>query len=176
MIELSRVKFHEKENPFDRGGICLACGDNSCGLFHKQTVSYKKSMLTDNISSFETAAKTAMALYEDGNEDGVWLFTVDTDANNLACYNGYEHLLYPLTEEQKKAFVTVKSVFRLDHLGFECLYVNENFATFGIANGRASFIYSKSNQKPDFVNLAEITDKNRVYVEKITDNWFYACK
>ena len=81
-----------------------------------------------------------------------------------------------LTEEQKKAFVTVKSVFRLDHLGFECLYVNENFATFGIANGRASFIYSKSNQKPDFVNLAEITDKNRVYVEKITDNWFYACK
>ena len=62
------------------------------------------------------------------------------------------------------------------HLGFECLYVNENFATFGIANGRASFIYSKSNQKPDFVNLAEITDKNRVYVEKITDNWFYACK
>ena len=59
----------------------------------KQTVSYKKSMLTDNISSFETAAKTAMALYEDGNEDGVWLFTVDTDANNLACYNGYEHLL-----------------------------------------------------------------------------------
>ena len=142
----------------------------------KQTVSYKKSMLTDNISSFETAAKTAMALYEDGNEDGVWLFAVDTDANNLACYNGYEHLLYPLTEEQKKAFVTVKSVFRLDHLGFECLYVNENFATFGIANGRASFIYSKSNQKPDFVNLAEITDKNRVYVEKITDNWFYACK
>ena len=85
-------------------------------------------------------------------------------------------MLYPLTEEQKKAFVTVKSVFRLDHLGFECLYVNENFATFGIANGRASFIYSKSNQKPDFVNLAEITDKNRVYVEKITDNWFYACK
>ena len=81
-----------------------------------------------------------------------------------------------LTEEQKKAFVTVKSVFRLDHLGFECLYVNENFATFGIANGRASFIYSKSNQKPDFVNLAEITDKNRVYVEEITDNWFYACK
>ena len=81
-----------------------------------------------------------------------------------------------LTEEQKKAFVTVKSVFRLDHLGFEYLYVNENFATFGIANGRASFIYSKSNQKPDFVNLAEITDKNRVYVEKITDNWFYACK
>ena len=34
----------------------------------KQTVSYKKSMLTDNISSFETAEKTAMALYEDGNE------------------------------------------------------------------------------------------------------------
>ena len=33
-----------------------------------------------------------------------------------------------LTEEQKKAFVTVKSVFRLDHLGFECLYVNENSA------------------------------------------------
>lgn len=46
----------------------------------------------------------------------------------------------------------------------------------GIANGRASFIYSKYNQKPNFVNLSEITNKNCIYVEKITDKWFYACK
>ena len=35
LIELSKVKFHEKENLFDCGGICLASGDNFCGLFHK---------------------------------------------------------------------------------------------------------------------------------------------
>lgn len=143
----------------------------------KQTISYEKSMLTDNIGSFETAAETCMELYNSNKDDSdVWLFNVDVDMDSLVCYNSNGQSRYPLIQEQKQAFATVKSVFRLDHLGFANLFVNENFASFGIENGRASFIYSPSNQKPNFVNLPEHSDNSRIYVEQVTDKWFYACK
>ncbi|MBQ4166397.1 MAG: hypothetical protein IJD85_08760 [Oscillospiraceae bacterium] len=143
----------------------------------KQTISYEKSMLIDNIGSFETAAETCMELYKNNKDDSdVWLFNVDVNMDSLVCYNSNGQLRYPLTQEQKQAFTTVKAVFRLDHLGFANLFVNEDFASFGIENGRASFIYSPSARKPNFVNLPEHNDNDRIFVEQITDNWFYACK
>lgn len=143
----------------------------------KQTISYEKSMLTDNIGSFETAAETCMELYNNNKDDSdVWLFNLDADMNNLVCYNSSGQSCYPLTQEQKQAFTTVRAVFRLDHLGFANLFVNENFASFGIENGRASFIYSPSNQKPNFVNLPEHSDNDGIFVEQVTDKWYYACK
>jgi len=143
----------------------------------KQTISYEKSMLIDNLGSFETAAETCMELYNNNKDDSDgWLFNLDADMNNLVCYNSGSQSRYPLTQEQKQAFTTVKAVFRLDHLGFANLFVNEDFASFGIENGRASFIYSPSARKPNFVNLPEHNDNDRIFVEQITDNWFYACK
>ena len=143
----------------------------------KQTISYEKAMLTDNIGSFETAAETCMELYKSNKDDSnVWLFNVDVDIESLVCYNSSGQSRYPLTQEQKQAFTTVKSVFRLDHLGFANLFVNEDFASFGIENGRASFIYSPTNQKPNFVNSPEHSDNNNIFVEQVTDKWFYACK
>lgn len=143
----------------------------------KQTISYEKSMLTDNISSFETAAETCMELYKSNKDDSeAWMFNVDVDMESLVCYNDSGQSRYQLTQEQKQAFTTVKDVFRLDHLGFANLFVNENFASFGIENGRASLIYSPSNQKPNFVNSPEHSDNNRIFVEQVTDKWFYACK
>ncbi len=143
----------------------------------KQTVSYEKTMLTDNIGSFETAAETCMELYKSNKDDSdVWLFNLDADINNLVCYNSGNQSRYPLTQEQKQAFTTVKSVFRLDHLGFANLFVNEDFASFGIENGSASFIYSPTNQKPNFVNSPEHSDNDSIFVEQVTDKWFYACK
>lgn len=54
-------------------------------------------------------------------------------------------------------------------------YVNNDFVVFGIINGRASFIYSPYNKKPDFVNSPK-GDEDNIFVEMITNNWFYACK
>lgn len=142
----------------------------------KPVVSYDESMLTDNINSFEIAAKTCMDYYKNNRDDNdVWLFNVDIDMNNLICYNNNEQAYYSLTQEQKQAFITIKSVFKLDHQGLENVFVNEHFVSFGVANGRASFIYSLSNQKPDFVNSPKENNDN-IFVEKITNNWFYACK
>lgn len=142
----------------------------------KPKISYKKSMLVDNQNSFETAAKICMNYYKENEDtDDVWLFSISTDMNNLHCYNNNEHCLYSLTQEQRETFITVKSVFRLDHQSLEYLYVNNDFVVFGIINGRASFIYSPYNKKPDFVNSPK-GDEDNIFVEKITNNWFYACK
>lgn len=82
---------------------------------------------------------------------------------------------YSLTPYQKQAFDTVKSIFRLDHHGLENIFVNDNFVVFGIENGRASFIYSLSDKKPDFVNSPKEENEN-IFVEKIDDKWYYACR
>lgn len=142
----------------------------------KPTISYDKAMLTDYQNSFETAAKTCIEYHkEDDNADDFWLFCVDANADGLICYNEDEQQYYSLTTEQQQAFITVKSVFRLDHNGLSYLYVNDNFVSFGILNGRASFVYSASNEKPDFVNSPN-EEENKIFVEKITDNWYYTCK
>lgn len=136
-------------------------------------ISYDEAMLTDNISSFESAARICMDYHE--NNEGVSLFNIDTDKHSLICYNNDGQFIYSLTQEQNQAFVTIISVFRLDHLGLENVFANDNFASFGIANGRASFIYSHSDKKPDFVNSPN-EDFDDIYVEKITNNWYYACR
>ena len=139
-------------------------------------ISYDEAMLTDYQNSFETAAKTCIEYHEeDDNADDFWLFCVDANADGLICYNDDEQQYYSLTTEQQQAFITVKSVFRLDHHGLSYLYANDNFVSFGILNGRASFVYSASNEKPDFVNSPN-EEESRIFVEKITDNWYYTCK
>ncbi len=141
----------------------------------KPTISYNKSMLADNQNSFETIAKACMEYHKKNaaaDADEVCLYTIDKNANNLVCCHNWQ---YYLTQEQRQAFITVKSVFRLDHQSLEYLYVNNDFVVFGIINGRASFIYSPYNKKPDFVNSPK-GDEDNIFVEKITNNWFYACK
>lgn len=103
------------------------------------------------------------------------MFCVDDNADGLICYKDDKQQYYSLTLEQQQAFITVKSVFRLDHNSLSYLYVNDNFVSFGILNGRASFVYSASNEKPDFVNFPN-EGENKIFVEKITDNWYYTCK
>ena len=139
-------------------------------------ISYDKSILAENQDRFESAANICMDYHKESTDDNdVWLFSVDIDNNKLFCYNNNGHHCYSMTQEQKQIFSDVKSVFILDHHGLEYLYVNDYFVSFGINNGRCSFIYSPYNKKPDFVNSPEF-DESNIYVEKIMDNWFYACK
>lgn len=142
----------------------------------RPAISYDKSILTENQDSFESVANICMDYYSESADDNdVWLFSVDIDNNELFCYNNNEQHCYSMKQEQKQVFADVKSVFRLDHLSLANIFVNDDFVSFGIDNGRCSFIYSPYNKKPDFVNSPEFNE-NDIYVEKIMDNWFYACK
>lgn len=143
-------------------------------IFRGPVISYDKSRFTDNKESFEIVANTCINFHNKSNkaEEG-WIYSIDYNKNNLICYHNQEH--YSLNQEEKQAVITVTSVFYLDHHGLDWLFVNNNFVVFGIANGRASFIYSLSGKKPDFVNSPKFNEHN-IWVEKITDKWFYACR
>ena len=69
----------------------------------------------------------------------------------------------------------VKSVFRLDNHCLDCLSVFDNNVVFKIVNERATFIYSVFDEKPNFINSRKENNDN-IFVEKITDNWYYACR
>ena len=68
----------------------------------------------------------------------------------------------------------VLSTFNLDGKGLETIYVYDTFVSFKIVNGRASFVYSVNGEKPRYVNRPD-EGKLRIHVEKIFDNWYYAC-
>lgn len=140
----------------------------------KPAVSYEKSMLLDNQNVFETAAQACIEYeLEDRVSGEVRIYDVDVDCNNLHSFHHKKD--YSLTQEQKQAFQTVDSIFRLDHQGLENIFVVDDFVVFGIVNGGASVIYSASDEKPNFVNSPN--EKNEhIFVEKITYNWYYACK
>ena len=147
---------------------------------NKPAISYNKSMLIDNKESFETVANICINFHnKNGGAEEFWVYSVDYDNNNLICNHNQQY--YSLNQEEKQAFITVTSTFKLDHHGLSDLFVSNNFVVFGIANGRASFIYSHSNEKPYFVNSPKldkytIFDIFNVFIGKIVDKWYYACK
>ena len=61
-----------------------------------------------------------------------------------------------------------------DELDLDCIVVRDNFVSFSNTRDRNSFIYSVNDEKPNFINCPS-PDEKHVYVEKITDNWHYAC-
>ena len=86
----------------------------------------------------------------------------------------YSVYLFNLTDEKYQALKTIYDNYRLDKHDLDFIGACDNFVSFGIANGRASFIYSVNNEKPNFVNRPD-DDYKSIWVEKITDHWYYAC-
>lgn len=137
-------------------------------------ISFDKSMLLNNQNSFEIAADLCIKNYkENAISSEVWIYSFNSNSNNLFCNNNEQYC--NLTQDQKQAFITIKSIFQLDHQNLDCIYVVDDFVAFGIVNGRASFIYSINGVKPSFVNRPDESIDN-IYIEKIDRNWYYACR
>jgi hypothetical protein len=107
----------------------------------------------------------------DNIEYSVYLFNLDK--KRLTSYNPEKHTI-SLTDEKYQALKTIYDNYRLDKHDLDFIGACDNFVSFGIANGRASFIYSVNNEKPNFVNRPD-DDYKSIWVEKITDHWYYAC-
>ena len=107
----------------------------------------------------------------DNIEYSVYLFNLDK--KRLTSYNPEKHTI-SLTDEKYQALKTIYDNYRLDKHDLDFIGACDNFVSLGIANGRASFIYSVNNEKPNFVNRPD-DDYKSIWVEKITDHWYYAC-
>ncbi len=90
----------------------------------------------------------------------------------IHCYSLKHDIV--ISADAYRAFQIVNGSFRLDKHQLERVYVYDTFVTFGIENGRESFIYSVEGKKPSYVNNPnEESKRNRI--RKITDHWYYAC-
>ena len=141
--------------------------------FQGPSLPYNKELFLKNQRAYETIANTCLSHNIDSlSDDEVYSYSIMGN-KMLYCFN--DDKTYTLTQEEKKASEIVYSVFRLDKHRLECLFATDDMVAFSVVTGRASFIYSKSDVEPDFINTPN-SKSDRIYVEKITDNWYFICK
>lgn len=137
--------------------------------------SYDKNQFLDNEQSYTEIARLFLehrALHDKdiiGNIVGAGV----VDEFTLYCSECNTKFNVNVTESGK----AVRHSFYLAKQGLDGIYTSDNFVSFGIVTGVASFIYSENGEKPTFVNKPNgQSETKKPYIEKITDNWYYACK
>ncbi|SFX39722.1 hypothetical protein [Ruminococcus sp. XPD3002] len=137
-------------------------------------VSYDKQILLDNQSAYNTLVQVCLSDFDTVKDSSsICTYSISKDNQSLLCYNSEKTI--HLNSVQKQAAKVVNDTFRLDKHSLEYLRVTSDNVIFAIANGRASFIYSKDDVKPNFVNTPN--EKNgKIYIEKMADNWYFVCK
>lgn len=80
----------------------------------------------------------------------------------------------PFNVDVTDAAKAVRSSYHFGSQGLAAIRVYENFVSFGEIHGSKAYIYSENGQKPTFVNDPDEENEKKPYVEKITDNWYYA--
>lgn len=142
---------------------------------NKPAISYDKNRLLNNKEYYVEIAEICL---EHRNQHGKDIICVipgmgQVNAFKMYCYECDTYIA--LAENQIVAAKAVERSFGLDHTSLDAIRVYENFVSFGVVTGRASFIYSENNKKPSFVNSPDESGK-KPFVKKITDNWYYACR
>lgn len=139
-------------------------------------VSYDKNTLIDYKEEYTQIAELCY-------KDYLQLKKNDGDINRAAYLLSYDRKRLHncisdntiiLTNGESQSLQTTDDDFYLAKKKLDFIEVQDNFVAFGIVNGRASFIYSLNDDKPNFVNTAN-ENYQRIYVEKITDHWYFSC-
>lgn len=138
-------------------------------------ISYDKNRLLDNNEYYVEIAEIYL---EHRNQHGKDIICVipgmrQVNAFKMYCYECDTYIA--LAEDQIVAAKAMECSFGLDHTSLDAIRVYENFVSFGVVTGRASFVYSENSKKPSFVNDPDENGK-KPFVQKITDNWYYACR
>lgn len=139
-------------------------------FFERPVISYNKNILLDNECFY---SKTAELYYQDyiiRNLNNTFVYF--NEDKFITCYT--EKYKFELSDEEYDNYKIVYDSYRLDKESLNRIYVYDTFVAFCTINGRTSFVYSVNGQKPKYVNNPE-DQKKRIYVEKITDNWYYLC-
>lgn len=100
-------------------------------------------------------------------------YMFNSERTEISAYNPPKHDI-SLTDVEAKALQTIDDNYLLNERNLSCIKVSDNFVSFSNTRDRTSFIYSVNDEKPNFINCPS-PDEKHVYVEKITDNWHYAC-
>ncbi len=142
-------------------------------------ISYDKDKILNNSNCYKEVAECFLEDYRKYNSDDIFCYTnvskEISGAYSQCVVEQFEHKVY-IPDNIFEMYSKLESDFRLDKLCLSCISVYDSFVVFGIENGRASIIYSKYDEIPQYVNGGTVVDKEKDnYIEKITDNLYYAC-
>ncbi len=140
--------------------------------FKGPSISYDEDIILKNESSYTNIAKMCYEDYSKYNTNRVYSYYVDIKNKQIVCYLSDKRIR--LNNIQLNDYVIIQSTYKLDKHSLSRIYAYDTFVSFGIENGRASFIYSANKKKSKYINTPN-DDKKSIYVEKITDHWYYAC-
>ena len=148
---------------------------------HDAPIRYDKNIILSNKDAYTIVANICYEDYEKNKEDNEFLTyspwpRKDADAIDKKAYCLSTDNYFNINNEQTKAFDIVVNTYKLDdhNNGIDRIYVKDNFVIFGNEGGQTAFIYSVNGEKPSGYEAGNTNDK--AYVEKICDNWYYACR
>ena len=148
---------------------------------HDAPIRYDKNIILSNKDAYTIVAKTCYENYEKNKEDNEFLTyspwtEKDKNGSYIKVYRQSFKTYFNINNEQIKAFDIVVNTYKLDDHdnGIDRIYVKDNFVIFGNEGGQTAFIYSVNGEKPSGYEAGNTNDK--AYVEKICDNWYYACR
>lgn len=145
-------------------------------IYPRPRISFDKNIMLDNKDAYTEIAQLCYKDFQKNTTDTEATYIIDENDEIIRLStNVTDTVPIQLDIVQSEYSDRIKETFELDDHCVSSIFVHDGFVSFGIANGRASFIYSTSDKKPDFVNSPN-EDFDDIYVEKITDNWYYACR
>ena len=144
-------------------GILSACSGS--------VVSYNKEALIENIQAYTDFAEFCQQCFDGNNKNYSYYYNVE----NKTLFCNTTDKIYQMNKEQAEAAQTVKTTLLIGEQTLENIYVTNNYVSLSTVELRGAFIYSADNTEPDFVCFPT-EEKKKVFVEKITENWYFACK
>lgn len=141
-------------------------------FFNRPIISYNKNTLLDNEYFYTQTAELYYQDYIKQNTNDIFSYSTVNDDKFITCNT--QNYKFELSSEEYDNYKIVYDSYRLDKISLDRIYVYDTFVAFCNESGRTSFVYSVNGQKPIYVNSPKDQNK-KIYIEKITDNWYYAC-
>lgn len=138
----------------------------------RPAISYDKDSFIAIKDSYTEIAKLIYNDYTKNHFDGIYSYGINSNKTRIFCYSSNNNLI--LNNSEYKSLNKILDNFRLDKHSLSRIYAYNKFITFGTESGRASFVYSANDTRPQYVNTPD-DNMNHIYIEKIMDNWYYVC-
>lgn len=133
---------------------------------------YSKDAIINNADTYTAFADYCYQCYKsDSITNECIVYSYDNQENELYSFSKDKH--HMLNDDQIELLNTIKSTFYIGEKNFDHIRVIDNFVVLMVLEDRGTVIYSIDGSKPKFY-LPDEQDKCRIYVEKISDHWYFA--
>lgn len=128
------------------------------------------------INEYSVIANLYYDDYKKNNSEEL-IYLVPNKYNDIytACITDECRHSLELNEEQRIQYNKIKDSYYLDkhHLEYICVY--NGFVSFCNNGGRASYVYSVEDKKPEYISSPN-SPYDDIAIKKLSEHWYWVCK